>query len=117
VTTLSDPDGQIEMSFDGAPAGPLQQASDRVLELFTSTYGSPETVATEVNETSQGFPSIAVGGVATNTTGAQISFLAITIQGPEENRAIFVRFPADPDPRDLDALLGVVDSFRISPAA
>jgi hypothetical protein len=114
---LSDPDGQIEISFGGAPAGSLQEASDGVLEQFTSTYNSPETVATEVNETSQEYPSIAVGGVATDTSGAQIRFLAITIQGPEENRAIFVRFPADPDPRDLDALLGVVDSFRIAPAA
>jgi hypothetical protein len=114
---LSDPDGQIEISFEGAPAGSLQEASDGFLERFTSTYNSPVTVATKVNETSQEYPSIAVGGVATDTTGAQIRFLAITIQGPEENRAIFVRFPADPDPRDLDALLGVVDSFRIAPAA
>jgi hypothetical protein len=117
ATILSDPDGQIEISFDDAPAGPLQEASDRVVEHVTSTYGSFETVATEVNETSQHYPSIAVGGVATDATGAQIRFLAITIQGPEENRAILVRFPADTDPRDLDALLGVVDSFRIAPAA
>jgi hypothetical protein len=116
-TILSDPEGQVEISFDGAPAGSFQEASDQVLDQLTSAYGSAETVATQVNETSQGFPSIAVGGVATDTTGAQIRFLAITIQGPEENRAILVRFPADPDPRDLDALLGVVDSFRIAPAA
>jgi hypothetical protein len=117
ATTLSDPDGEIEISFEGAPAGSLQQASDGVLEQFTSTYNSPEIVATQVNETSQEYPSIAVGGVATDTSGSQIRFLAITIQGPDENRAIFVRFPADPDPHDLDALLGVVYSFRITQAA
>jgi hypothetical protein len=117
ATTLSDPDGEFEISFEGAPTGSLQQASDGVLEQFTSTYNSHETVATQVNETSQHYPSIAVGGVATDSTGAQIRFLAITIQGPKENRAIFVRFPPDPDPHDLDALLGVVYSFRITQAA
>ena len=77
-------------------------------------FGSPQTIATEVNRTSQGYPSIAVGGMAKDDTGAQIRFLAITIKGPDENRAIMVLFPADTDPDDLDALLGIVDSFRIT---
>ena len=114
ATILADPQGQIEISFDGAPAGSLQQASDEVLGQLSNTHGSPQTIATEVNRTSQGYPSIAVGGVAKDATGAQIRFLAITIQDPDENRAILVRFPADTSPEDLDALLGIVDSFRIT---
>jgi hypothetical protein len=114
ATILSDPEGQIEISFDGAAAGSLQQVSDQVLAQLTSTYGSPETIATEVNRTSQGYPSIAVGGIARDETGVQIRFLAITIQAPDENRAILVRFPADTGPEDLDALFGIVDSFRIT---
>jgi len=70
-----------------------------------------------VKRTSQGYRSIAVGGIARDAAGAQIRFLVITIRGPNENRAIVVRFPAEADPLDLDALLGVVDSFRIAPAA
>jgi hypothetical protein len=114
VAVLSDPEGQIEISFHGAPPGSLQEASDRVLEELSNSYGAPETIATEVNRTSQGYPSIAVGGTAWDETGAQIRFLAITIQGPNQNRAIMVLFPAETDPLDLDALLGVVDSFRIA---
>jgi hypothetical protein len=114
ATILSDPEGQVQISFDGAPAGSLQQASDQVLEQLTNTSGSPQTIATEVNRTSQGYRSIAVGGVANDATGAQIRFLAITIRAPDENRAILVRFPADASPEDLDALLGIVDSFKIT---
>jgi hypothetical protein len=115
VAVLSDPEGQIEISFYGAPPGSLQEASDQVVEELGNSFGAPQTIATEVNRTSQGYPSMAVGGIARDETGAQIHFLAITIKGPDENRAIMVLFPAETDPLDLDALLGVVDSFRIAP--
>jgi hypothetical protein len=115
VAVLSDPEGQIEISFYGAPPGSLQEASDRVVEELGNSFGAPQTIATDVNRTSQGYPSMAVGGIASDDTGAQIRFLAITIKGPDENRAIMVLFPAEPDPLDLDALLGVVDSFKIAP--
>jgi hypothetical protein len=117
VAVLSDPEGQIEISFHGAPPGPLQDASDRVLEELSNSHGSLDTIATEINRTSQGYRSIAVGGIARDEVGAEIRFLAITIRGPNENRAIMVLFPAETDPLDLDALLGVVDSFRIDPGA
>jgi hypothetical protein len=114
ATTLSDPEGQIEISFHGAPPGSLEEASDRVLEELSNTYGAPEKIATELDRTSQGYKSIAVGGFAKDETGAQISFLAITIRDPDMNRAILVRFPGDTAPEDLDALLRIVDSFRIT---
>jgi hypothetical protein len=114
ATILKDPEGRIAISFDGARNGSLQQASDQVLGQLANTYGSPQTIATEVNRTSQGYPSIAVGGIARDEIGAQIRFLAITIRGPDENRAILVRFPANTAPEELDALLGIVDSFQIT---
>jgi hypothetical protein len=73
----------------------------------------PNPVATEFDLTPQGFRSMAVGGTAKDETGAGISFLAITIQGPDGNQALFVRFPTEPDQADLDAVLEVVGSFRI----
>ena len=117
ATILSDPDGQIVLSFEGAPAGSLQLASDKVVARFTSSYSSPQTFATKVIDTSQGFHAILVGGIMRDAAGTQIQFLAITIQGPNENRAILVHFPVDPDPSDMDALLAVVDSFTIATAA
>ena len=114
ATSLSDPEGQIEISFHGAPPGSLEEASDRVLEELSNTYGAPEKIATQLDRTSQGYKSLAVGGFAKDETGAQISFLAITIRDPDMNRAILVRFPGDTPPEDLDALLRIVDSFRIT---
>jgi hypothetical protein len=73
---------------------------------YPATAAGSETIATEVNRTSQSYPSIAVGGIASDATGAQIRFLAITIKGPDENQASLVRFPPDTAPEDLDALLG-----------
>jgi hypothetical protein len=59
VAVLSDPEGQIEISFHGAPPGPLQEASDGVLEELSNSYGSPETIATEVNRHSSRGPRCA----------------------------------------------------------
>jgi hypothetical protein len=117
-TVLSDPDGQVVISFDGAPSGSLRQASDQVLERFTDSYVFSEPIATELDRTPQGFRSMVVGGTAEDGSGAGIRFLVITIQGPQANQAILVRFPADTEPGDLlDAVLGVVGSFRITQGA
>jgi hypothetical protein len=112
ATVLSDPEGQVVISFDGAPPGSLQEASDGVLEQLTNAYVSPKIVATEYGSTPQEYPSIVVGGTATDASGGSIRFLVVTIEGPEENRALSIRFPADTDPDDLGAVLAVVGSFR-----
>lgn len=112
ATVLSDPAGQVVISFDGAPPGSLQEASDGVLEQLTNAYVGPKIVATEYGSTPQEYPSIVVGGTATDASGSSIRFLVVTIEGPEENRALSIRFPADADPDDLGAVLAVVGSFR-----
>lgn len=80
---------------------------------YPASAAAPETIATEVDRTSQGY-SVDCRGWDRNEIGAQIRFLALTIRGPDENRTILVRFPADTAPEDIDALLGIVDSFRIT---
>jgi hypothetical protein len=112
ATVLSDPKGQVVVSFDGAPSGSLQEASDGVLEQLTNAYVSPKVIATDYGSTPQEYPSIVVGGTATDASGASIRFLVVTIEGPEENRALSVCFPADTDPADLGAVLAVIGSFR-----
>jgi hypothetical protein len=116
ATVLSDPDGQVKISFDTAPPGWLQQASYQVLEEFTETFVTKERIAEEVDLTPQGYRSLAVGGTALDASRTSIRFLVITIEGPDSNHALSVRFPADTAQSDLDAILGVVDSFRIVPA-
>jgi hypothetical protein len=116
ATLLSDPIGEILISFDSAPSGSLVRSSERAVEQLTDTYAGSEIVAREIDSTPQGFPSIAVGGTATEVGGGQIRFLLITVQGPDENRALLIRFPADPDTRALSSALEVVGSFRITSA-
>ncbi len=114
---LVSPDGDVVMTFRIAPPGSLEEASDRVLGNATRSYSGVELVAGEVERTPQGLRSLVVGGDALNATGTSVRFLVITIQGPEENRAITVRFSPSADPLEtLPAIQEIVSSFRISQA-
>ena len=106
---LSERLGCLDIRHRGSPFGSRRSDRDLVrrraapdrfrrlpiesLEELGNAFGAPQTIATDVNRTSQGYPSMAVGGLAKDETGAQIRFLAITIKGPDENRAIMVLFP------------------------
>jgi hypothetical protein len=116
ATLLSDPGGEVLISFHSAPSGSLERSSERALEQLTESYAGSEVVAREIDRTPQGFPSIAVGGTATAVGGGQIRFLLITVQGPDENQELLIRFPADPDTHALSSALEVVGSFRITSA-
>ncbi len=114
---LVNPDGDVVITFRMAPSGSLEEASDRVLGNATSSYSGVELVAGEVERTPQGLRSFVVGGDALNATGTPVRFLVITIQGPEENRAITVRFSPSADPLEaLPAIREIVSSFRVSQA-
>jgi hypothetical protein len=118
ATVLSDPGGQVVISFDGAPPGLLQAASHQVVEDLTAAYVGTEIIATDSGRTPQEYPSIVVGGTATDGSGVDIRFLVVTIEGPDQkNRALSIRFPADTDPDDVNAVLAVVGSFRFDPPA
>jgi hypothetical protein len=114
---LVSPDGDVVMTFLMAPPGSLEEASDRVLGNVTGSYSGVELVAGDVERTPQGLRSFVVGGDALNATGTSVRFLVITIQGPEENWAITVRFSPSADPLEtLPAIQEIVSSFRISQA-
>lgn len=118
ATVLSDPSGQVVISFDSAPPGSLPATSDRIVQELINAYVGSEIIATETGQTPQGYPSIVVGGTATDESGVSIRFLVVTIEGPNaNNRALLIRFPADTDPDDLGAVLAVVGSFRFDPPA
>jgi hypothetical protein len=115
---LVSPDGDVVMSFGTAPSGPLHAASDRVLEDLTGAYADVELVADNAERTTQGQRAFVVGATATDPNGALVRFLAITIRGLEQNRAITVNFSADSDPLEaLPAIREIVASFRVSEAA
>ncbi|HEX6580366.1 MAG TPA: hypothetical protein VF195_05805 [Actinomycetota bacterium] len=113
ATVLSDTADQVVVTFLRAPPGRLAPASDQLLQRITATFTGAETLATETARTEQGYPSRSVGGTARDAVGTSIRFVVITIGGPDGNRAIVVRFPTDPDPDDLDAVVQVIGSFRL----
>ena len=113
---LISPDEEVVISFGTSPPGPLESASDRALESATSSYEDVELVASEIERTPQGFRSVVSGGDALDATGARIRFLVITIEGPNQNRAVTVRFAPSADPLEsLSSIQDIISSFRLSP--
>lgn len=115
---LVSPNGDVVVSFGLAPIGSLERASDGVVASLTNGYGDVELVAGGVERTEQGERSLVVGGTATDANGDLIRFLAITIQGSDQNRAITVHFSADSDPvAVLPSIREIVASYRTSEIA
>jgi hypothetical protein len=112
---LVDPDGDVQITFDVAPAGPLETASERFVEQTTRSYSNVELIESPVETTPQGLPSLVVGVSGIGSDGQTVRLLVITVQGQDGNRAITVRFSPDADPRDaLPVIQQVVSSFRVS---
>lgn len=110
---LVSSDGGVVMVFGVAPPGPLEEASVRVVETLTDTYRNAKLVAGGIERTPGGIRFLMVGGKAANATGVPVRFLAITIQGPDENQAITVRFSAHSDPLEaLPAIRKIIASYK-----
>jgi hypothetical protein len=110
---LVSSDGGVVMVFGVAPPGPLEEASVRVVESLTDTYRNAKLVTGGIERTSGGIRFLMVGGKAIHATGAPVGFLAITIQGTDENQAITVRFAAHSDPLDaLPAIRKIIASYK-----
>jgi hypothetical protein len=110
---LVSPDGGVVMVFGIAPPGPLEEASRRVVESLTDTYRNAKFVTGGIEGRLGGLRFLTVGGKAAHATGAPVRFLAITIQGPDENQAITVRFTAHSDPLEaLPAIRKIIASYK-----
>ncbi len=110
---LVSSDGGVVMVFGVAPPGPLEEASVRVVESLTDTYRNAKLVTGGIERTPGGVRFLMVGGKATHATGAPVGFLAVTIQGPDENQAITVRFSAHSDPLEaLPAIRKIIASYK-----
>jgi hypothetical protein len=115
---LVDPAGDVQITFDVAPTGPLQTASERVVEQTTRGFSDVELIESLVETTPQGLPSLVVGVNGIGPDSETVRFLVITVQGPDGNRAITVRFSPEADPRAaLPVIQQVVSSFRVSSPA
>ena len=118
ATRLVDAAGDVLISFRTATGGSIQRLSGQLVDSLANRYGDVELVARDDGETSQGEPSLIVGGQATDTDGSTIRFIVITIRGPDRNRAITVRFSADSHPLDVSPRIRqIVGSFEAAEAA
>ena len=110
---LVSSDGGVVMVFGVAPSGPLEEASVRVVESLTDTYRNAKLVTGGIERTPAGIRFLMVGGKVAHATGAPVRFLVITIQGPDENQAITVRFSTHSDPLDaLPAIRKIIASYK-----
>jgi hypothetical protein len=115
---LVDPAGDVQITFDVAPAGPLETVSELVVEQATRDYSNVELIESSVETTPQGLPSLVVGVSGIGPSGETVRLLVITMQGQDGNRTITVRFSQDADPRDaLPVIQQIVSSFRVSNGA
>jgi hypothetical protein len=115
TTTVLSPNGEVTMSFEVAPPGPLRHVSDEIVQDLTASHDDVRLVSDEVGQTPQGEESLVIGGEATDSTGKPITFLVITIHGDDHNRAILVRFGAGSAPlRALPGIQEIIASFRTS---
>ena len=112
---LASPDDEVIMTFGAGPSGSLEVASDRVIANVTSSHTDVDLVTAEIERTPQGFRSIVAGGDALDTRGARVRFLVITIEGPDRNRAITVRFSPSANPLEASPTIQeIISSFRVS---
>jgi hypothetical protein len=61
---------------------------------------------------------LVLGGKATDSDGSAFSFMIVTIEGSDRNRAVTVRFSADSDLLDVSSSIRrIVGSFTASALA
>jgi hypothetical protein len=112
---LLDPTGEVSMLFEVAPPGSLRVATDTMVGDVAEGYEDVELVASSLERTPQGYPSLVVGGRGIAQRGQNERFLVITIGAPEGNRAITIRFSSGSEPDGaLPVIQEIIASFRIS---
>ena len=117
IDHLRNPGGDVLMTFEVAPPGTLQSASDNVVARIARPYTDVELDTGPIEQTPQGLPSLVVGGRGVGAGGEAARFLVIAIQGPDGNRAIVVHFSPDAQPLEaLPVIREVIASYRISTA-
>lgn len=110
---LVDPTGQFVLVFGEAPSGPLPEAARTLLDELSSSYAGLDVVTRTVERTEQGQRGLLVGATATDAEGNPMQLMAITIQGPDHNRAIIARFPSSAATAETIAdLEQIIGSFR-----
>jgi hypothetical protein len=111
---LTSPDGTVRVVFGLVPGGSLSRASDVLVERVMRSQGGVEITTSSRHSTEQGLRALLVGGTVQND-GLDGRFLAISVQGFDETKAITVYFPKGRGVLDtLADVREVISSYRVS---
>lgn len=111
---LTSPDGSVRVVFGLAPGGSLSRASDVLVERVMHSHSGVQVMTSSRRSTEQGMRTLLVGGTV-REDGVGGRFLAILVQGFDENKAITVYFPRGLSVLDtLADIRAVVSSYRVA---
>jgi hypothetical protein len=111
---LTSPDGAVRVVFGRTPGGPLSQASEVLVEQVMRSHAGVHVLSSSRESTEQGLRTVLVGGTVDQTE----RFLAISVEGHDDNKAITVFFPEGRQPPQiLRAIRAVIASYRVSTQA
>lgn len=112
TSQVTDQAGDVTISVLVAPEGDIEAVSDSSLASITADWSGVESEP-QHDRTVGTLPAVAVGGTATDASGAPIRFLSIVLDSGERNHAIWVSVPENGDASTfLPAIEQILGSFR-----
>lgn len=111
---LTSPDGAVRVVFGRTPGRSLSRSSDLLVEQVMRAHAGVQVLSSSRESTEQGLRTVLVGGTVDETE----RFLAISVEGEGDNKAITVFFPkGQQTPQVLRAIRAVIASYRVSTEA
>jgi hypothetical protein len=111
---LTSPDATVRVVFGRTPGRSLSHSSDLLVEQVMRSHAGVQVLSSSRESTEQGLRTLLVGGTMDETQ----RFLAISVEGFGDNKAITVFFPKGrQEPQILRAIRAVIASYRVSTVA
>jgi hypothetical protein len=111
---LDSPDGTVRVVFGRIPRRSLSRASDLLVQQVMRSHADVQVLRSSRDSTEQGLRTRLVGGTLAETE----RFLAISVEGDGDNKAITVFFPKGrQSPQIIGVIRAVIASYRVSSEA
>jgi hypothetical protein len=111
---LTSPDGTVQVVFGRTPGSSLSRASDLLVQQVIRSHAGVQVLSSSRDSTEQGLRTLLVGGTVADTE----RFLAISVEGDGDNKAITVFFPKGrQSPEIIRVIRAVIASYRVSTQA
>jgi len=111
---LESPDGTVRVVFGRTPRRSLSRASDLLVQQVMRSHAGVQVLSSSRDSTEQGLRTLLVGGTVAETE----RFLAISVEGDGDNKAITMFFPkGQQSPQIIRVIREVIASYRVSTQA